>query len=104
MARLSHNQILEGVDGAVQNARDIRAFHRKRTKKGDQQRETDIRHALTRIKRVMAPIRTKLGRWPYVTEIEGDEVAQIDELRVASKRLQAERRKLWKLRGRKGRP
>lgn len=98
MARPSTNSMILGADGAVSNAQDVRAFHRKRTHKGHQQRETDIKHALQRIQTAMKPIRSELGRVRYRGQ-SSERLAEALLLKAASARLQTERRKLWKLRG-----
>jgi hypothetical protein len=94
----SHNTMLRDADVAIENAQQVRAFHRKRTKKDSNQRQTDIRHASSRVQRAMKPIRTSLGRARHLPQSQ-EHLAAVDELKAASARLQAERRKLWKLRG-----
>jgi hypothetical protein len=94
----SFNKMRDSAAGAVKYAQDVRAFHRKRTRPGERARETDIRHALAGVRRAMKPIRSTLGRAPY--DHHGSEQEHYyDALREASQRLQSERRKLWKLRG-----
>lgn len=77
---------------AIEYARGIRTNHAKRNKRGSRQREIDIQLGLERLAAAMKPIRRTIARLPY-------EKAQFDveELRGTSKALQAERRKLWKM-------
>lgn len=81
---------------AVQNAQEVRAFHRKRTERGDKQREDDLRLALERVKRAMKPLRSEIGRFPK----QGSSpiiLQRQEKVRAASLALQKERRKLWKM-------
>lgn len=84
---------------AAQFAREVRAMHAKRTPKGNVNRETDLRVALNRLKGVMRPIRSNLGRQkpPY----EGRQRELRSLLLDTSDVLQRERRKLWKMQARK---
>ena len=86
-------QELNHVRAAVDYAQEVRAYHRRRTRRGNKQRENDISLALDRLKRAMQPIRTRIGQIPYNPPREENEL-----LRQASKTLQTERRKLWKMR------
>lgn len=89
--------MVENAEAAIKHAQDIRAYHRKRSKPGDKQRDVDIKHALTKVRSAMRPIRSALGRAPY--DISADAGERRVALRAISARLQTERRKLWKLRG-----
>lgn len=91
-----HAHLIQFADTAITVAQDVRKFHAKRTKVGNAQRNTDIRHAADQITAAMRPIRSALGRAPY-DPINALTEQQHKELRDASKRLQVERRKLWKL-------
>lgn len=88
---------IQAADAAVAFAQQVRKFHRRRTGKGTAQRSEDIEKALQRLKDAMGPLRSEIGRFPY-----GPQTDQADHnrevIRKASKRLQAERRKLWKMR------
>ena len=95
----SHSSMLQDADIAINLAQEVRAFHRRRTKKESNQRKTDVRHASARVSRAMKPIRSALGRARHLPQTD-EHKAQVAELRDASQRLQSERRKLWKLRGR----
>ena len=81
---------------AVRNAQEVRAFHRKRTQKGDQQRRHDLTLALRRVKAAMRPLRSQIGKFPYGPQTAIAE-ANRDKIRAASDALQKERRKLWKM-------
>lgn len=95
----SEMRLEASIDGTVDDAasacayaRGIRYNHAKRNKRGSRQREIDIQLGLERLAAAMKPIRRTIARLPY-------EKAQfdVDELRGASKALQTERRKLWKM-------
>lgn len=89
-------EILEQAARAVQHAQGVREFHAKRTKRGSRQRETDIRIGLERLRDAMRPLRRQIAKLPYArSEID------VDALREASRAIQAERRKLWKMRSTK---
>ena len=81
---------------AVANAQDVRAAHRKRSERSDRQRQHDLYLALYRVKEAMKPLRSEIGRFPYgpQTDIAAENRQKI---RDASKALQRERRKLWKM-------
>lgn len=90
--------MIERAEVAIKNAQDVRGYHRKRTRIGHAQRNTDISHAMTKIRFAMLSIRSALGRVPYraINETSRREAAELADV---SRRLQIERRKLWKLRG-----
>lgn len=100
---LSHVEMLERGEKAIAQAQDVRSYHRKRTRIGHPQRNTDILHAMQKVQAAMRPIRSALGRAPYQPLNETSR-SETDELKAMSKRVQAERRKLWKLRGGKNFP
>lgn len=81
---------------AVQNAQEVRTYHRKRTLRGDSQRQLDLSLAYKRVHTAMKPLRSHIGKFPYgpQTEIAANN-RQI--IREASAALQKERRKLWKM-------
>jgi hypothetical protein len=81
---------------AVTNAQEVRAHHRKRTARGDRQRRNDLQLAFERVKEAMKPLRSEIGKFPYgpQTQTAAD---NREAIRDASKALQAERRKLWKM-------
>lgn len=87
---------LEAADAAVDNAQAVRKFHRRRTDKRSKQRQQDIDIALERIKDAMKPLRSFLGRFAYGPQTEAA-WAKYYAVSEASKALQAERRKLWKM-------
>lgn len=87
-------QRLLAVEAAVVYARKMRDHHARRTGKGAPGREADLASAMERIREAMAPVRSALGALPYQDEPD-DELEH--DLREASKRLQAERRRIWKM-------
>jgi hypothetical protein len=87
---------IDEAASAVAYAQQVRAFHRRRTGRSSNQRETDITLALTRIREAMAPLRVQIGRFPYGPQTDLAEHNR-DVIREASAALQAERRKLWKM-------
>lgn len=103
---------LGAASAAVSHAQDVRATYRKRAGRGDQQRQRDIEFALTRLKRVMEPIRSELARIPYelrlLEQVPSESMSPPelwDQRRVlleASEAMQRERRKLWKMKEHKG--
>lgn len=93
------NEYKEAVDAAeraVEHARQVRAHHRRRTDKQSVQRKTDIQLALDRLRETMAPLRSHLGRFPYLPESHTIRNARERMLDV-SQEIQTERRKLWKM-------
>lgn len=86
---------LQAAAAAVKFARDVRARHARRTDRGTAQREQDLRLALQGIASAMQPLRSEIGRTTY------KDVPREDEIREASKALQIERRKLWKMQDRR---
>lgn len=85
---------------AVDYARQVRRVNRRRTQKGDPQRESDLDLALERLQAAMVPIRRHVGKFPYGPE--GDEASENRaSIREASQAMQAERRKLWKMKQRR---
>jgi hypothetical protein len=81
---------------AVTNAQEVRSYHRKRSEKSDRQRRHDLDLALKRVKAAMVPLRSEIGKFPYGPQTDAAE-ANRDTIREASKALQRERRKLWKM-------
>jgi hypothetical protein len=78
---------------AVQHAQRVRIAHRRRTPKGSPQREQDIKLALERLHDAMRPLRSFIGRAPFVNSPK----TEVDEALHASQAIQKERRKLWKM-------
>jgi hypothetical protein len=81
---------------AVANAQEAREFHRKRTKRGDAQRSTDLVMAYQRVKAAMLPLRSESGRFSHQSPTPRVLERQ-EKIREASLALQRERRKLWKM-------
>jgi hypothetical protein len=87
---------LQEAEHAIQNAQEVRAFHRKRSERDDRQRINDLTFALRRVKAAMTPLRSEIGRFPHQQRTDTVEARQ-NKIRNASKALQRERRKLWKM-------
>lgn len=87
---------LKAAFAAVRHARDVRKYHARRTRKGSEQRETDLSEALTRLRVAMAPLRSYLGTVSYKRQSHAHQ-AITDNVYEASKEIQSERRKLWKM-------
>jgi hypothetical protein len=87
---------METARAAVRNAVLVRNHHKRRTRKGDPQRETDIALALERLKEAMKPLRRAIGQFPYdhQTEAAGE---RREEIRELSAEIQGQRRRLWKM-------
>lgn len=92
-------EIVEEAERAVAYAQEVRKFHRRRTRKDSAQRATDIDLALKRIRDAMKPLRHEIGRFPYAPPTKAAENNKFAIL-AASKSLQSERRKLWKMQAR----
>jgi hypothetical protein len=89
-------QALETATATVEYAQQVRKFHRRRTEKQSLQRRQDIDIALGRIKDAMVPLRSFLGRFSYRPQTQASH-ASYERVSAASQALQAERRKLWKM-------
>lgn len=90
------DKIVANAMAAVDQARAVRAYHRRRTEKGSPQRKTDIRVALAKLRAAMKPLKSALGKFPYQPQTEAAEEKR-QAIRDASHAIQVERRKLWKL-------
>lgn len=88
---------IDAADAAVIFAQQVRRIHRRRSNKQSTQRASDIELALTRLKEAMEPLRSEIGRFPYGPQTDAAE-ANREAIRESSRRIQAERRKLWKMR------
>lgn len=94
--------LIRAADEAVDFAQAARRRHARKSKRGTEQREIDLKQAEERLRKAMRPIKRRIGKIPY-------ESSFVDStgLREASQRMQRERRKLWKMKGPKnkgGRP
>lgn len=87
---------MESARAAVRNAVNVRNHHKRRSSKGDQQREEDIAVALERLKDAMKPLRRAIGQFPYDAQTQAAEDAR-QEIRDLSKQIQGQRRRLWKM-------
>lgn len=92
---------LDAAQAAADNAQRVRAYHRRRTEKGSLQREQDIEIALDRVREAMKPLKSMIGQFPYGPQTDTAE-ANREEIREMSLALQRERRKLWKMKDRRG--
>ena len=84
--------LIDAAAHAVQHATSVRKRHARSSKRGTRQREIDIKLALDRLATAMKPIRKRIAKMPYHTNIKDG-----DKLREASLAIQKERRKLWKM-------
>ncbi len=89
--------ILNEARLAMTNAQEARAYHRKRTSRGDRQRRHDLTLALSRVKAAMRPIRSAIGKFPHESLQTPVATQRRSAIREASEELQKERRKLWKM-------
>jgi hypothetical protein len=97
MARRVTKAELQAAAAAADNAETVRQLHRRRTKRGDARREKDIELALDRITSAMRPLRAYLCGVAWLAHDSEGIRRQIESVRAASRRLQSERRKLWKM-------
>lgn len=87
---------LKEARAAVRHAQDTRNLHARRSKKGTPQREEDLKQARERIRLAMVPLKTFLGRAPFV-RLTQEENELWQRATAASKALQRERMKVWKM-------
>lgn len=108
MEESSFSRLVQAADAAVDHAQDTRVAHAKRSARGSRQREDDLSMAQTRLKRLMAPVRSELARMPSeLKRMNKGGSAEVGErsiklqqqttLRSLSQAIQRERRKLWKM-------
>src|SRR4051812_5740244 len=90
-------QDFDAVDAAIAFAQQVRKLHRRRSERASPARRRDIRMALNRLGSAMKPLRSELGRLQYAPTTAAAE-ARHERVRDASKAIQTERRKLWKMR------
>lgn len=96
MPQVLPEKLLRRAQAAVENAERVRKVHRRRTPRGSDQREADLRAALDRLKDAMRPLRSEIGRFPYGPATpEAERNREI--IYEASRAIQRERRKLWKM-------
>jgi len=89
-------QAMSDAQDAVDNARRVRAYHRRRTEKRSPQRRADITVARDRLKEAMRPLKSAIGQFPYGPQTVAAEENR-EAIREMSAAIQAERRKLWKM-------
>jgi hypothetical protein len=87
---------LDTARAAVRNAVNVRNHHKRRTRKGDEQREKDIALALERLKDSMKPLRRAIAQFPYDVQTDAAEEKR-GVVRALSADIQAQRRRLWKM-------
>jgi hypothetical protein len=87
---------MENAEAAVENARRVRAYHRRRTEKRSPQRRDDIMVARARLKEAMRPLKSAIGKFPYGPQTTTAEENR-ETIRQMSAAIQVERRKLWKM-------
>lgn len=89
-------EAIKEADLAVKNALEVRRYYAKRRPKDDPQRREDLSLAMQRIRKAMKPLKSEIGKFMY-----GPQTAQAEKnrerIRAASRALQTERRKLWKM-------
>lgn len=90
------DQDLELAEEAVLYAQSVRRLHRRRTDRNSSQRKADIEMALSGLRKAMRPLRTHIGRFPYGPATVTAEKNR-EAIYEASRRVQSERRKLWKM-------
>ena len=86
---------LQAADRAVTFARDVRRYHARRTPKTSNQRRTDLTEARERLRAAMKPLRSYLGR-PDTRQTQAS-TREREKVLAASKAIQTERRKVWKM-------
>lgn len=93
--KLTPAEMVHAGQVAVDYAISVRTYHAKRTRRGSQQREEDIKIALDRLRSAMKPIRSEIASWPFRAVVK-----ERESVESMSKSIQRERRKLWKMRAR----
>lgn len=88
------DEIVAEANRAILHAQRARRMHARKSKKGSRQREVDIDAALEGLQQAMKPVRRRMGRLAYLPAGVPSE-----GLEWASRAIQAERRKLWKMKG-----
>lgn len=88
--------MMEAADAAVLYAQQVRKHHARRTAIASPNRKHDLDLAIQRLKEAMAPLRTEIGRFPYGPQTPLAEENR-QKIRDASKAIQRERVKLWKM-------
>lgn len=89
-------QETDAAESAIRNALLVRQHHRRRTERGNKQREADIALALERLRESMKPLRRAIGQFPYEPQTEVN-LGHQEAVRDLSRCIQAQRRRLWKM-------
>jgi hypothetical protein len=87
---------IEAAEAAVVYAQGVRRIHARRTAKTAARRVEDIDGALERLREVMAPLRSEIGKFPYGPQTTIAERNR-SKIKAVSGAIQVERRKLWKM-------
>lgn len=90
------DHLIADAEAAIEYALTVRKFHARRSSVGSSMRERDLKLALARLREAMAPVKSEIGRFPYGPQTDSAEENR-EKIREISARLQAERRKLWKM-------
>lgn len=90
-------QLVRAGESAVKGAQSARRKHARKTKRGDERRERDLKEAAENIQKAMKDLRPIIARMPWQTYSEARERTN-DQVRRVSKAMQIERRKIWKMR------
>lgn len=93
---------LKEAHAACRHSEDIRGFYARRSERESKQRQDDLHMARERVRLAMIPLRSYLGAEAARSGTRRN-VELYERVRKASKALQAERRKLWKMQTPKGR-
>lgn len=97
--KISHAEMCKNSASAIEYAQRVRSYHAKRSRRGAKQRESDLGLALDRLRAAMRPIRSEIASYPFKPLREAS-VEDREKIISASKAIQRERRKLWKMRKR----
>lgn len=87
---------LKEAHAACRHAQDIRGFYARRSERDSKQRQDDLHAARERVRLAMTPLRSYLGKSAKLTQSRTN-IDLANRVREASKALQTERRKLWKM-------
>ena len=87
---------LKEAHAACRHAEDMRKFYARRSERDSKQRQDDLHAARERVRLAMTPLRSWLGANARRTGSRNN-VELAERVGLASKALQSERRKLWKM-------
>lgn len=92
---------LKEAHAAIRHAVSTREYHARRYVKGSSMREQDLQTARDRLKKAMLPLRSWLGQAPYERNPTHAHEEITERVQRASREIQAQRRRLWKMQKRK---